>query len=95
MNIVFCDKEDCLLNPKYVKPVGDTYLDINKIADSINDISTPTIEFNSSILSGKMIFKIDDTIEIPLECLLCKYRKKIDMREHVLSRKAKHLLEEK
>lgn len=104
MKINICNEKDCLLHPSN-NHTPSTYSSVNSSGTN-NLVGWSPIENTSNIIMGDVIFKADNymseliielkkyEVEIPIECLFCNRRNKMDMKNEILKRKAKKLLEE-
>lgn len=107
--VKICDQIDCPLHPDYVKPnpvsqdlqPGTLRQDENgEIRVVASNLEWSSIEPEATIkskdaqlsLEGGMIFKTP-LIEAHVECLFCKYKIYHDMKQEVISNKAKKLLQ--
>lgn len=100
-----CHEIDCLLHPE--NPQNYT---VDNYSASTNSNGTLVVGWqpieNNVLQIGDVAFSTNNTIselvidfknhnmKIPIECLFCERRNKIDMKNEILKRKAKSLLEE-
>ena len=102
----YCDEVDCLLHPENPR----SYKMDNYSASASSDSNSAVVGWesidNSSIQIGDVAFSTNHSvselvidfknhnIKVPIECLFCERRNKIDMKTEIYKRKAKSLLEE-
>jgi len=98
----FCDQEDCLLHPTYIKKEEErakreaqakghlvAIEDGSQWAPASYDHS---IFWDSSCISVQAVRIKTSTVDIPVECTICSHFKKLDMKEILIIEEAKKAL---